>query len=164
MPLKQLVPEEFCLKCDVCCRFPESHTVWAPLFTESEIKHLVDCDILPPLLFTTQRINLIPHKDYFICPCFNPDDKKCKIYADRPFECRLYPFLLARKDNKFYLALDKKCPYLENLSQDEIKSYTDYLKKELESKANKSFLKNNPDLFSDYPAADLKLLFSLKID
>jgi Fe-S-cluster containining protein len=176
MPLKQLVPEEFCLRCDVCCRFPELHTVWSPLFTESEIKHLVEKDILPPLLFTlppdslpknktkqhkTQRIDLITHKDYFICPCFNSDDSKCKIYANRPFECVLYPFLLVRKGKKSYLAIDKKCPYIENLNQGEIKSYADYLKKELNKKSIKSFLENNPELFAEYPATDLKLLFSI---
>lgn len=176
MPLKQLVPEEFCLRCDVCCRFPEAHTVWSPLFTKSEIKHLVDKDILPPLLFTlaqdnlakskatqhkTQRIDLIAYKDYFICPCFNPSDNKCKIYTNRPFECVLYPFLLVRKGKKSFLAVDKKCPYVENLSQDEIKTYSDYLKKELNKKSVKSFLEDNPELFAEYPPVDLKLLFSI---
>jgi len=176
MPLPQLVPSEFCLRCDVCCRFSELYTVWSPLFTKSEIKHLVDKDILPPLLFTlsennlpnsktslhkTQRIDLVAHKDYFICPCFNPSDNKCKIYDNRPFECALYPFLLVCKDKKSFLAVDKKCPYVENLSQDEIKSYSDHLKKELNKKAHKSFLESNPELFADYPAADIKLLFPI---
>ncbi|MDD5617971.1 MAG: YkgJ family cysteine cluster protein [Candidatus Omnitrophica bacterium] len=179
MPLKQLVPEEFCLSCDVCCRFADLHTIWSPLFTDKEIKHLVEKDILPALLFTlpsdsasknktkqhkTQRINLLEHKDYFICPCFNPGDSKCKIYDNRPFECVIYPFLLTRKNNKFYLAADKKCPYLGNLKEDEIKSYAEYLKKELQKDKNKTFLKNNPELFTDYPATDLELFFPLKLD
>ncbi|MDD5356450.1 MAG: YkgJ family cysteine cluster protein [Candidatus Omnitrophica bacterium] len=177
MQLKQLVPESFCLSCDVCCRFSEGYTVWSPLFTEAEIKHLVNKDILPPSIFTsprpeadgnkvkhehrTRRINLVAYKDYFICPCFRPEDKKCRIYEDRPFECRLYPFLLVNRGGKFYMAQDTKCPYLRSAQQEEIDSYVNYLQEALQADEARMFLKNSPQLFADYPAADLKLLFPI---
>ena len=178
MQLKQLIPEEFCLRCDVCCRFPQAHTVWAPLFADSEIKYLVEKDILPPLVFTdyqktkiannssnvsAQRINLIKYKDYFICPCFNPPNSKCKIYGNRPFECQLYPFLLTKKGDKFYLTQDKKCPYLDGLEQSQLKEYVNYLKKEFRKEDVVFFLKQNLVLFTEYPAVDLKLLFPIDI-
>ncbi|MFH1622642.1 MAG: YkgJ family cysteine cluster protein [Candidatus Omnitrophota bacterium] len=172
MKLKQLIPEEYCLKCDVCCRFVEPHSIWSPLFTNSEINYLVEKDILPPLVFTThpdtqknnpraQRINLIQDRDIFICPCFNSPDNRCKIYIDRPFECRLYPFLLTKKEGQIYLAIDKKCPYLNSVEEDKIKSYTGYLKRELKKPEAISFVKQIKDLFLDYPPKDLEFLFSI---
>ena len=181
MQLKQLVPEEFCLRCDVCCRFSQAHTVWAPLFTDSEIKYLVKKNILPALVFTghsetkiakdrsgsmpicIQRINLIEHNGCFICPCFNPSDHSCKIYADRPFECQLYPFLLMRKDDKFYLVQDKKCPYLNKIKEPRLKGYINYLKEEFKKEDILSFLRQNQELFAEYPTTDLKLLFSIVV-
>lgn len=175
MLLEQFVPQEHCLKCDVCCRFLESHTIWAPLFTLAEIKHLVENDILPPAIFTeikkskknnktqSHRINLIKYKDYFICPCLNPLDHRCKIYNDRTFECQLYPFLLAKTNGKFYLAVDNKCPYFNTAGQDKIKNYTTYLEKEFRNNKLNSFLKQHPELFSEYPTSDLKLLFPIEL-
>lgn len=181
MQLKQFIPKRFCLKCDVCCRFQDKYSIWAPLFLIAEIKYLVGNNILPPLLFTTsypiatkeyidnkkdntaQHINLIRHKDYFICPCFDPSDSKCKIYINRPFECQLYPFLLTRKDNKFYLALDKKCLFLKIANEDRTKNYIDYIEKEFNKKEAKDFLKQNEELFTEYPATDLKLLFQISL-
>jgi len=176
MQLKQLIPEEFCLRCDVCCRFPQAHTKWAPLFTESEIKDLINRNILPPLLFTdypkdkkdsynidAKRINLVEYKDYFICPCFNPPDCKCRIYTKRPFECQLYPFLLTRQGDKLYLSQDNKCPYLNEAKEDRLNKYTDYLRAEFKKEESISFLKQNPELFTEYPATDLELLFSINI-
>ncbi|MBL7197004.1 MAG: YkgJ family cysteine cluster protein [Candidatus Omnitrophica bacterium] len=182
MQLKRLIPQEFCLRCDICCRFPQNDTVWTPLFTNSEVKYLVENDILPPLVFTShpktkirknscspekigaQRINLIGHKDYFICPCLEPSDYKCKIYADRPLECQLYPFLLTKKEGQFYLAQDKKCPYLDIADETKLKFYINYLKAELEKEDMVSFLKQNQELFVEYPATDLKLLFPIDVN
>lgn len=176
MQLKQLVPQEFCLRCDVCCRFPQADSVWAPLFTKSEVKHLVENDILPPLVFTTHpdqeqgvkeinplKINLIAHEDYYICPCLEPREHKCKIYEQRPFECQLYPFLLVKSHGKFYLAKDIKCPYFKSGPEDKTKIYIEYLKKELQTQKMLYFLNANLDLFTKYPVEDLELLFPIHL-
>lgn len=172
---RQFIPQQFCLHCDICCRFSQVRSVWTPLFTESEIRYLVKKKILPPSIFTAtlthqiahnkkaQYINLIAYKDLFICPCFNPSGQKCRIYQDRPFECRLYPFLLIKKCKKLFLGLDKRCPYLGNCGKEKIESYIDYLKREFQKQKNKSFLAENKDLFAEYPHNNLELLFSLDL-
>ena len=170
MQLKQFVPQEFCLRCDVCCRFPQPDTVWAPLFTGSEIRRLVENGTLPPVVFTNhhkdnrsgaQRIKLLDNTDNFICSCFNPCDHKCKIYDYRPFECQLYPFLLTRKDNKLYLSKDKGCPYCNSGSEDIIRDQIDYLKKEFQKEDMCSFLKQNQELFVEYPSSNIEILFPI---
>lgn len=144
MLLKQLIPQEFCLKCEVCCRFTDEHTCWTPKDS-------------------TQHIKLIKHKDYFICPYFNPQNHFCKIYPNRPFECQLYPFLLVKKNKEFFLALDKNCPYLENCNKRKLNGCINYLKKEFQKKQNKLFLEQNKELFSEYPLDSLEILFPYAI-
>jgi Fe-S-cluster containining protein len=171
--LKQFVPQEFCLKCDVCCRFSQPDTIWAPFFAASEISNLVENDILPPLVFTShppdskktgaQRINLTEIKDHYICPCFNPPDQKCKIYPHRPFECQLYPFLLTRKEGRFYVSQDNECPYFKIGPADKIKKHIDYLRQEFRSKEIIAFLKQNQELFVEYPPFDLEVLFPVNL-
>lgn len=171
MQLKQFIPKEICLQCDVCCRFHQARTIWVPLFTESEIRYLAEKNILPSLMFTSgtankkggRRINLIEQENCFICPCFNPSDSKCKIYQNRPFECQLYPFLLVKDGLRFYLAQDKKCPYLNIIEDNKTKTYTDYLRKEFNKNNIISLLRQNRELFAEYPPADLKLLFSIEL-
>jgi len=175
MQLKQLVPGELCLKCDTCCRFSENGSIWGPQFSESEAKYLVENNILPPAVFMDQskkdsnikdslELNLIEHESCFICPCLDSSNHKCKIYKHRPFDCRLYPFLLTKKDNKFYLARDKKCPYFKSADRAVVEEYIDYLKKELCRKGAIDFLIQNKELFSEYPVQDLELFFPISIN
>ncbi len=177
MQLKQLVPEEICLKCDTCCHFSENGSIWGPQFSESEAKYLVENDVLPPALFRghhkndtgfkekdSLEVNLIEHESCFICPCLDSSNHKCKIYKHRPFDCRLYPFLLTKKDNKLYLARDKKCPYFDSADRAVVEEFTDYLNKELSRKGAIDFLIQNKELFSEYPIQDLELLFPISIN
>jgi len=169
IPLKQFIPQEICLGCDICCRFSCSETVWAPKFLEEEIKQLVDNNILPPTFFTercnniSHHINLEAHKDYFICPCFNTDSNKCKIYLDRPLECRLYPFLLIKNKGGFYLTYDKKCIYMKDGANKDMTDYIEYLKKEFQKKENIDLLRMHKELFSEYPLDDIAVVSKLGI-
>ena len=168
MQIKQLVPSNICLDCDVCCRFTESKSPWSPFFTKKEITNLVEKDILPPMLFSGhsyqgEHINLLEYKGCFICPCFTPGDHNCKIYLNRPFECVLYPFILIKSKNKFYLAMDKKCPYFTQVKKEELDDYIDYLKKEFSKKTAEDYFKENVELFAEYPLQDLEILFPICI-
>lgn len=164
--LKPFVPQGVCLSCDGCCRYPEKETVWAPLFLFEEILELTQKNILPSCLFThpdirrkrAARIDLISHEDFFICPCFETSDHKCKIYSFRPLECRLYPFLLTRKGNEVFLAFDKKCPYMRQDAKGKTQeAYVRYLRGFLRSEEFLRLAKNNPEIVSVYPQ-DLEIL------
>ncbi|MFC1754592.1 YkgJ family cysteine cluster protein [Thermoproteota archaeon] len=175
MQLKQFIPQEFCLECEVCCRFPEAHTVWSPRFAKSEIEILVQGGMLPASFFETicqyaptdsknlYRVALEKHNDLFFCPCFTIDTHKCKIYENRPFECKLYPFMLAKKEKGLFLALDTQCPYASRCTQDDLKKQAQYLKKELEREENRKFLARHPELFASYDSGSLQLMFGLNI-
>lgn len=121
-PLKQIVPSSLCLTCDVCCRFPEETSFLAPFFTGEEIALL---ELSGKRFFTTptkgSKIRLERHGDGCICPYFDPKTQYCKIYGERPLDCRIYPFALMRdQDGKAVLGIDTKCPFIQEHAQDPI--------------------------------------------
>jgi Fe-S-cluster containining protein len=158
--LRQILPQEVCLACDVCCRFLEPESAWRPAFAEEEKKR-IDKN-LP--LDKSGKVSLIKYKQMYICPCYAPESNKCKVYSLRPLDCQLYPFLLIKKGSQIYLGIDKKCPYTKVIFEEEAKqAFLDYLKKELTSKDVAAWLKKNPNLFGTYDeeALEIAYLFDL---
>lgn len=142
LKLKQFVTSGFCLKCEGCCRFSSSDTIWSPHLLKQEKEKL------------SKKIRLKSNSkdNNFICASFNIRNNKCKIYPLRPFECRLYPFLINRQGNKVFLAVDLKCPYIEeNLENKKFKDYIRYLTCLYNSPGIIKILKNNLKVIQTYP-------------
>lgn len=126
--LRQFIPSNFCLKCFGCCRFAESKTIWAPYGYKLKIG-----------------------KDCYLCPNLNEKDNACAVYANRPFDCQLYPFLLVKNGKDISLGLHKDCCFVsDNNPGEAIYTYASYLIKELNKKSFIFFIKKNPRLAAEY--------------
>ena len=151
--IKQVIPKDYCLSCLGCCRFSEQDSVWLPHLLEKEAQELLNKDFPASLISCDKKIRSIPYpaQNNFICSFLQPRDNKCKIYTFRPFECQLYPFLINRKGEEAFLALDLKCPFVkENSESQKFKGYIRYLIKFFNSPATKKILKNNPHIIQIY--------------
>lgn len=151
--IKQFVPESACLKCQGCCRFKEIDSVWTPCLLEEEIQDLLDKDIPSAYINMQKKIRPVPNPkgEGFVCAFFDPGSNKCRIYALRPFECQLYPFLINLRDKKVILTVDLNCPYLkENMGKKEFKEYVNYLSAYLNSPKQLEMLKDNPQIIQAY--------------
>lgn len=138
--IKQLVSKKICLNCQACCRYNCNPSIWAPILLAEEKREL-----------NLQNIELLAFQDSYICRFLNPEDNRCQIYAQRPLECRLYPFLLNRSEGKIYLSVDLNCPFVkEKIKSKEFKSYSDYLIGYLASPLVLTALNNNLQAFSSY--------------
>lgn len=151
--IEQIVPQEVCLQCKGCCRFKQMDSAWSPCLLDEELQDLLDRKI-PPASISAQR-KLVPvpnpHGEGFICPFIEAKDNKCKIYGFRPFECRLYPFLINLRGAKVILTLDLNCPFVSgNLKNEEFKKYTAYLIILLNSPKWRKILKSNPQIIQAY--------------
>jgi Fe-S-cluster containining protein len=142
--LKQFVPSDFCLKCFGCCRFRENPSIWAP----------AGC-------------GLVRKEEEFLCANLNPEDNRCNIYGRRPLDCRLYPFLLSRKENALKLSLHKACVFIDEKKPGtaDIQRYVQYLKEKLNTGQFVSFIQENPAVAADYEEnvellADLEDVFT----
>lgn len=156
--IEQFVPQEACLGCHGCCRFSQEDSAWTPCLLDEEMQNLLDREKELPSVFISsdKRIKAKPNpqgpaESAFICPFLDIRDNKCKIYAIRPFECQLYPFLLDLRIKKVILTVDLKCPYIkEKIATKELKEYTDYLAAFLNSPKQLKTLKDNPQIIQAY--------------
>ena len=120
--LLQIVPSAACLRCDVCCRFPEKDSFLRPFFTADEIQGAVAAGLAPELFPSPDgtQINLVPNPsgEGYICPAFDSTTSQCRVYDVRPLDCRLYPFALMwdRAHTQVVLGWDTKCPYMRDAS------------------------------------------------
>ena len=114
-----------CLRCEVCCRFPSPDSPLAPFFSNDEIEAAVAAgaprEAFPPSAFGPGHpVFLEPFEDIARCPCFRPERNDCRIYANRPGDCRLYPFMLMydAPGKRVLLGLDRYCPTMQEKKSD----------------------------------------------
>ncbi len=118
--LKQLIPSQTCLACEVCCRYPDRQSPMAPVFSREELQKAVELG-LPKQSFPTPehgrgaRIRVTAGESCYRCPAFVPGTHECTIYPERPFDCQLYPYLLMFNPNKskIHLVMDPLCPFIQ---------------------------------------------------
>lgn len=154
--IEQVIPQDYCLGCKGCCRFSQQDSVWLPVLLREEIEELLEKNFSPSLIAQDKKIHSLPYPEQnnFICSFFKAQDNKCKIYAFRPFQCQLYPFLINRKGDSVFLAIDLKCPFVqENLKNQKFKRYSQDLTELLKSPNKRETLKNNPQIIQAYEGA-----------
>ena len=118
--LPQLVPGAACLRCDVCCRFPESDSFLRPYFTAEETARAVASGVDPSAFSrsTGGQIKLVkdPDGEGYLCPAFDQPTNRCRIYESRPLDCQLYPLALMwdAAHQQVWLGWDTKCPFMRD--------------------------------------------------
>jgi Fe-S-cluster containining protein len=134
--------------------------VWLPSLLNEEIEDLLKKSFPPSLISQDKKIRSEPYNFTpplaagagFICSFLHPPDNKCQIYAFRPLECQLYPFLINKNKEGIFLAVDLKCPFVqENLENPKYKEYIHYLTQVFDSPGIREILKNNPHMIQAYP-------------
>jgi len=128
-------------------------SVWAPCLLDEDIQNLLDSDIPPATLSIEKRIVPVASEavEHYLCPFFAYVDNKCRVYDIRPFECKLYPFLLSMRNKKINLTIDLNCPYAaEKVKTKEFNDYVEYLTDYLNSPAVLELLKENPHILQAY--------------
>ncbi len=121
--LPQIVPSQVCLRCEVCCRFPEPDSFLRPYFTAEEIRRAVAAGVDPAAFPDPQggQVRVVPHPagEGYLCPAFDPATSHCRIYEVRPLDCQLYPFALMwdATGDQVVLGWDTKCPFMSGRAQ-----------------------------------------------
>ncbi len=150
----QIVPESWCMKCQICCRFPDTKGVQTPTWSPLEAGWAQKTGGEPSWFRTTNESpalapNLEPCGSVYHCPAFRMETNRCSIYSVRPLDCRLYPFVLTRDSGgtRVTLAMDMKCPFLQQHGMDpEVSAYSAELARYLETPEGIHYLKMNPDI------------------
>jgi uncharacterized protein len=168
--LRQLVPSEECLKCDGCCRFSEPKNLWRPKITDEEKKQARPVGVKN--VFSENAVDesghlaTLAHEGSCICYFFHPQHNTCGVYPFRPFECRLYPFLLHKGGGQQGICAHISCPYVQKVfGRQSFQEYVAYLKEFFAQKETIAFLKKYPFLWSDYSSfkEELQFLFPVEV-
>ena len=107
--IPQFVPSSTCLACDICCRFERTESPWRPKLTHEEARIIPQVD-------KRHYVKAVETKDgKSACQCvhFDPVTHYCAVYKERPFECGLYPFLIYKKNDKYWISVHLSCPHIK---------------------------------------------------
>lgn len=172
------VPQNICLSCQGCCRFQNAASIWRPKVSEEEIslvqkrrkdfQNIYSSASVDSQHFVKAYEIPKPHQFPAECQCgfFDIEKNVCRIYQDRPFDCRLYPFLLLKKGRDIFLAVHLNCPYIEQTRYQKI--FADQLTKLKDYFSGKDileFLRRNQFLAGEYLEFlhEIDILFKLEI-
>ena len=162
LEIRQFVPQSRCLNCKMCCRFTDSNSPWQPVVLKDEVNDVLQDSLYHDALLPSGRIKTAAYNQGFLCLFFDLKNNRCRIYGDRPFECRLYPFLINKQSNRIYLSVDSNCPFIaEKLTSDEFRDYLEYLKRFLTLPDNFRKIKENFDIFAEYKSDNTINFFPL---
>lgn len=161
--LHQIIPNEVCFSCDVCCRFLEADSPLAPIFTEAERERVLSDD--------ADRVQFQPQADRksaqivleasrlenaqtgYICPFFDEETSYCTIYSIRPLDCQLYPFALMFNEDRsqVVLGVDLLCPFGEaQIETEAFQQHIHHVIAYVESEAILAQIAENWSLIGDY--------------
>ncbi|MFH1857936.1 MAG: phosphatidylglycerol lysyltransferase domain-containing protein [Candidatus Omnitrophota bacterium] len=176
---QQWIPNKVCLACQVCCRFPSPESDMLPRFTKKEIEKLPQShpvhfsslkDYAPEAPETVLHPATKPYpgatESQCACLFFEPKTQACAIYADRPLDCQLYPFLLTYSPTgkRIFLSIDTQCPFVQEPEhRTSLMQYAEFLRDFLEQKEIAAEVSNYPGLigkenetvFPQYPLSGL---------
>lgn len=152
--VQPLVPQEWCLSCRGCCRFADPTDAQTPTLSPVEVRWACEAgaqaEWFPPLATAPSRgIAVVPHEGGFRCPALEPCTHHCRVYPKRPFDCRLYPFVVTRDRSRqrLLLAADPKCPYVQQLGPSPaMRDYGAYVARLLDAAPGQALLTENPAL------------------
>jgi len=164
LSLKQFVPSEVCLKCDGCCRYKDEDSAWRPKSGAEDQADLAALITGRDVLDAQGYIKTIRDCGKHFCQFLNRGDNTCGIYAKRPFECSLYPFILSQTSSAVKVYVHLSCPYVQDhLPHADYDSYVAYLKGFFRREDIRGFLLRNRAMFHDYSpyAPELLYLFDL---
>jgi Fe-S-cluster containining protein len=137
---EELIPEGYCLSCRGCCRFAEKDSVWLPHLLGEEKKQLAEISVLPD-----------PRQENYFCVFLDTKTNKCQVYAKRPFDCRLYPFLINRLNGGVFLGIDPNCVFVkDNLGKKGFRESLLKIGRSCQSEGFRNILKGNPCLIQAY--------------
>ena len=163
--MEQIVHHEQCLRCHECCRFRADRQDFAPIFTIEEVERIRAAGkALPeftPFKATDNvlqiRLKQAENDDPvypYVCPFLDETDYRCTIYETRPFDCRVWPFIVLKEAETGQVKLahftGSACLAVEEASEAAFEAYENYMKQFVTSANFLGFLRQYPQLIWDH--------------
>lgn len=149
--LSKILSREECSKCKICCEFDDNDLWETPIIFNENIQSILN--INPSQKFSEFDLNgnkykiLKLNKEKDIYPCTMLDRSTgCMLgYENKPFDCKIWPFRVMRKNGKTVIALSPVCPVIASKPIDEVMSLAIDLKDIIFAQA-----RLHPEIIKDY--------------
>jgi Fe-S-cluster containining protein len=163
--MKQIIHHEQCKRCGECCRFREDRQDFAPIFTVEELDSIQQTrETLPEFLPFKGTDNIFqiqlkkaekPTPFYpYVCPFLDEEAYSCTIYDVRPFDCRVWPFIVLRVKETGQVLLahftGSACLALAEVQPKDFNAYDAYMGQMVTSEEFLAFLRKYPQLIWDH--------------
>ncbi len=164
MQFPNIVTSKQCLECKGCCSFESCKGDWSPRLTGEDVSLLESFSSFKDWRQGVDRIALkSSHRGQ---ACFFLDEKThhCQVYHLRPYECRLYPFLLSYEQGIVRLYLHLSCPAADQfLSQEKWRKDFSFIRAFFQQQQVMDWVKQHAPCFVDYRPFlnELKFLFDV---
>ena len=115
--LSKVLEKSTCAKCKFCCSFRRCSLWETPLFPENTVEKLESRG--------SYQFDMNDENEEV--PCFFLDpDKGCTLsYEDKPFDCKIWPLRIMKKDDEYVIALTPTCPSIGKEPSDELQKLVD---------------------------------------
>ncbi len=115
--LGELLTKEECAGCRLCCAFEGYDLFDTPTITPA-VRELILKEYSPEQRFVQQegcwllRLECEPEKDLYYCSLL---DRRhgCIMGDSKPFECRIWPLRVMRREGQLVLTLSPVCPVVK---------------------------------------------------
>jgi Fe-S-cluster containining protein len=120
---------------------------------QEEIQKEVSAGVNPSTQLDQRHyLKTVERQGRCLCAFFRAADHICRVYPLRPFECRLYPFLLTKEKGSAAVSVHLSCPYVQEHRHEEaferhVKALREYFRQE----DVRGFVRRNPSLVKRYP-------------
>lgn len=144
--LTEILSRESCAECKVCCVF-DREDCWEMPLIKPDLAAAIEKDYPG-----------VKMKKTGVCNVFEPDfgedglascpmltEKGCKLGENKPFDCRIWPFRIMKRDKLLLLTLSPVCETVSNLPVSKISEFAGKISDKIFEEA-----KSNPEMIKDY--------------
>ena len=144
--LKEILTGEDCASCRICCIFDKTDCWEVPL-VDGELAAFVEENYPGVKLKRVDGHSVFDsefdEKGLTACPMLT--ETGCRLGDRKPFDCRIWPFRVMRKDNLLLLTLSPVCATVSKLPVERISAFAAKIADTIYKAAE-----DNPEMIKDY--------------
>jgi Fe-S-cluster containining protein len=147
--LEGLLTSEDCAKCRLCCIFT-NYEIWETPAIGGALRAKIEKQFPETVFITKDGYSLFgltaqrEISDLFACPMLG--ENGCKLGAEKPFECAVWPFRIMKLEDKYVISVSSLCKPMMNKP---LSAMLDILSGGLEEKL-KNYARANPSMIKIY--------------
>lgn len=107
--LKKILDKSTCAKCRICCSFIKADAWETPVFTKTDFDYSKKWFKKYGCNSHTLKLDFKDETEIKLCPYLDENTGCTLSEADKPFDCKIWPLRLMKKNDRLVIALAPIC-------------------------------------------------------